>query len=199
MSHQLRIGRHRDNDIVINFPEVSSFHAVLERTEGEKYVLTDIGSTNGSFVNGKRIKKSLVNFKDEIKLAHYQISLERLLSAYKNKEVIAQKPDDYSEAFNELKNVYDDYLRKKLEVMKTDKKTTIIKGVLAFIPYVGSGLGQISSSLSDKQEKLLLLEEDFKANYCCPKCCQFLGNVPWANLARRNSCMYCKTEWVKKP
>lgn len=198
MAEQIRIGRHKDNDIVVNFPEISSHHAVLEEAGSAQYMLEDIGSTNGSFVNGKRIKKTMVRPGDEIKLAHYQFSLERLLKAYKDKERIELKPDDYSKAFNELKSIYEDYLKKKLEIMKTDKKTTILKGVLAFIPYVGSGLGQISSSLSDKQEKLLLLEEDFKANYCCPKCCQFLGNIPWSNLARRNSCMYCKTEWVKK-
>ncbi len=48
------IGRDVSTDIVINDPEVSRQHARLTRTPGG-YVLEDLGSTNGSFVNGERL------------------------------------------------------------------------------------------------------------------------------------------------
>jgi pSer/pThr/pTyr-binding forkhead associated (FHA) protein len=48
---ELRIGRMKENDIVINNLAVSRFHAVLRRV-GDVFQLEDLGSENGSFVNG---------------------------------------------------------------------------------------------------------------------------------------------------
>jgi pSer/pThr/pTyr-binding forkhead associated (FHA) protein len=51
---QLTIGRDATNDIVINDAEISRRHARLT-FQGGKYVLEDLGSTNGTFVNGQRL------------------------------------------------------------------------------------------------------------------------------------------------
>jgi hypothetical protein len=51
---QLTIGRDSTNGVAINDPEVSRRHARLT-FQGGKYVLEDLGSTNGSFVNGQRL------------------------------------------------------------------------------------------------------------------------------------------------
>ena len=51
---QLTIGRDSTNDITINDAEISRRHARLT-FQGGKYVLEDLGSTNGTFVNGQRL------------------------------------------------------------------------------------------------------------------------------------------------
>ena len=51
---QLSIGRDSTNEITINDAEVSRRHARLT-FQGGKYVLEDLGSTNGTFVNGQRL------------------------------------------------------------------------------------------------------------------------------------------------
>lgn len=48
------VGREAGNDIVINDPQVSRHHARLT-LKGGAYVLEDLGSTNGSYVNGRRV------------------------------------------------------------------------------------------------------------------------------------------------
>jgi len=48
------IGRWADNDVVVDDRWVSRYHARLRR-EGERYVVEDLGSKNGTFVNGQRI------------------------------------------------------------------------------------------------------------------------------------------------
>ena len=48
------IGREAGNEIVIEDPQVSRRHAQLTR-QGASYVVEDIGSTNGTYVNGKRV------------------------------------------------------------------------------------------------------------------------------------------------
>lgn len=51
---ELFVGRDLSNDIVINDPEISRRHARLFN-QGSGYVIEDLGSTNGSFVNGQRL------------------------------------------------------------------------------------------------------------------------------------------------
>lgn len=51
---QLNIGRDSTNEITINDAEISRRHARLT-FQGGKYVLEDLGSTNGTFVNGQRL------------------------------------------------------------------------------------------------------------------------------------------------
>ncbi|MBF2098752.1 MAG: FHA domain-containing protein [Gloeomargaritaceae cyanobacterium C42_A2020_066] len=49
------IGRDAASDLAINHPTVSRRHARIDRQDGS-FVITDLGSTNGTFVNGKAIK-----------------------------------------------------------------------------------------------------------------------------------------------
>ncbi|HEX2997100.1 MAG TPA: FHA domain-containing protein [Anaerolineales bacterium] len=51
---QMTIGRDSTTEIVINDAEVSRRHSRLT-FQGGKYVLEDLGSTNGTFVNGQRL------------------------------------------------------------------------------------------------------------------------------------------------
>jgi hypothetical protein len=61
------LGRHKNNDIVITDPKVSSFHARIDRTP-DGFVLVDLKSRNGSFVNGHRIETSLLRTGDEVRM-----------------------------------------------------------------------------------------------------------------------------------
>ena len=56
---QLTIGRDSTNGVAINDAEVSRKHARL-MFQGGKYVLEDLGSTNGTFVNGQRLAGPIV-------------------------------------------------------------------------------------------------------------------------------------------
>jgi hypothetical protein len=51
---EIRIGRDISNDVVINDAEVSRKHARMI-VQASGYVLEDLGSTNGTFVDGKRL------------------------------------------------------------------------------------------------------------------------------------------------
>lgn len=52
---ELRIGRMKENDLVINNLAVSRFHAVLRRV-GDAFEIEDLGSENGSFVDGVAVR-----------------------------------------------------------------------------------------------------------------------------------------------
>ncbi|MBK7453615.1 MAG: FHA domain-containing protein [Anaerolineales bacterium] len=56
---QIHIGRDASNGVAINDAEISRKHSRLS-FQGGKYVLEDLGSTNGTFVNGQRLAGPVV-------------------------------------------------------------------------------------------------------------------------------------------
>jgi len=65
--HAQVLGRKGDSDIQLNDPRVSRRHAKLEVVEG-KLVLTDLGSLNGTFVNGSRVAEQELKTGDLVKV-----------------------------------------------------------------------------------------------------------------------------------
>jgi hypothetical protein len=61
------IGRTPDNEIAIELPEVSRRHARLAFTEGG-YVLQDLNSNNGTYVNGERTAEARLQDGDQIQI-----------------------------------------------------------------------------------------------------------------------------------
>ena len=71
---EIRLGRSHENDVWVNDAEVSKFHAILR--PGKKGLeITDKGSTNGTFLNDKRIETgkatTLANY-DSVRLGRAQ-------------------------------------------------------------------------------------------------------------------------------
>jgi len=70
------IGRNSDCDVVLNYTTVSKLHASITLRKN-KYLIEDLGSRNGTFVNGKQIKSiTELSFNDKIFIGRYQLSLE---------------------------------------------------------------------------------------------------------------------------
>ena len=66
------LGRRPYNDIVIDNLAVSGEHAVLQMSGNEVY-LEDLNSTNGTYVNGKAVKKQLLQNSDTVEIGKYKI------------------------------------------------------------------------------------------------------------------------------
>ena len=66
------LGRRPYNDIVIDNLAVSGEHAVLQMS-GADVFLEDLNSTNGTYVNGKAIKKQQLQGGDTIEIGKYKI------------------------------------------------------------------------------------------------------------------------------
>lgn len=66
------LGRRPYNDVVIDNLAVSGEHALLQMSGGETCI-EDLNSTNGTFVNGKAIRKEILQNNDTIEIAKYRI------------------------------------------------------------------------------------------------------------------------------
>lgn len=61
------IGRHSTNDIPLPDRTVSKRHAVIGRVRGQA-VVKDLGSRNGTFVNGQKVEKAILSCGDRLKV-----------------------------------------------------------------------------------------------------------------------------------
>lgn len=66
------IGRLPDNDIRIDNPAVSGHHSLVINILNDSF-LEDLSSTNGTYVNGKLIKKHALQHGDVITIGHHQL------------------------------------------------------------------------------------------------------------------------------
>ena len=69
------LGRRPYNDIVIDNLAVSGEHAVIQIIDGEA-VLEDLNSTNGTYINGKAVKKQSLQNNDTIEIGKYKIRFQ---------------------------------------------------------------------------------------------------------------------------
>lgn len=69
----ISIGRKHGNDIQLNDLTVSGRHSLIV-TMGEHVYVDDLGSTNGTLLNGARITKTLVKHGDVIQIGNYQFT-----------------------------------------------------------------------------------------------------------------------------
>lgn len=214
----IKIGKAVDNNFIVNDPHVSRHHAQLIHEE-EGWILEDLNSTNGTFVNGVQIVKKYVTLTDTIKLGdNYVLDISEVLK-FNN---------DYSEEFLALKKVYDNYIQEKVRIQSANQfKTRIFQslpfalpgiigiiigflgernplllGVSLFIAICAPTIGIYLGAKQSAKIPLLLqdLVNQFKIDYVCPKCGTFLGEVPWESLRNRKQCPVssCKAKWVSE-
>ncbi len=213
---KITIGKAPDNDLVADEAQVSRHHACLYRTDDGAYMLEDLQSTNGTFVNGVQIVRKRVTQADRICLGDaYETSLEAILKA----------GNDYSEEFARLKPVYDEYIREKIRIQSSNQfKTRLfqalpfaIPGIIGVLigfagkgsptwfavsllitvcaPVIGIYFGARQSAKIPEQ--LQALTNQFKIDYVCPKCGTFLGEIPWESLKNKKHCPVptCRARW----
>lgn len=84
------IGREDDNLIRLNDERISRFHAKIQEDEG-RIILTDLGSTNGTRVNGHPVQLRVLQPGD-------QISVGRCILVFGSPEEIARRMAEYEQA-----------------------------------------------------------------------------------------------------
>lgn len=68
------VGRHPDSDIFLDDVTVSRKHALFEQ-DGDAFVVRDVGSLNGTYVNRERIEHIALHTGDEVQIGKFRLVL----------------------------------------------------------------------------------------------------------------------------
>lgn len=71
-SDVVTVGRHPDSDIFLDDITVSRRHAEVRR-EGSSFSVHDVGSLNGTYVNGRRVEDQVVTTGDEVQIGKFKL------------------------------------------------------------------------------------------------------------------------------
>lgn len=71
-SDLVTVGRHQQSDIFLNDITVSRRHAEVRR-DGSKYLVSDLGSLNGTYVNRERVDSSPLASGDELQVGKFRL------------------------------------------------------------------------------------------------------------------------------
>jgi pSer/pThr/pTyr-binding forkhead associated (FHA) protein len=69
------VGRKEDCDVRLDHKSVSKMHCVIVKTDG-LLLLRDLGSTNGTRVNGQRIRRAALLPNDQLTIAHFKFRVQ---------------------------------------------------------------------------------------------------------------------------
>ncbi|HYK87881.1 MAG TPA: ATP-binding protein [Acidobacteriota bacterium] len=67
------LGRSSDNSIVLEDSDVSRYHCVIRRQD-DGYLIEDLQSHNGTYLNSRKIDKSVLNHGDKVQIGHHVLS-----------------------------------------------------------------------------------------------------------------------------
>ena len=68
-----RLGRHPESDVCLDDITVSRRHAEIERMADGGYVVRDVGSLNGTYVNSERVEKARLRNGDELQIGKFRL------------------------------------------------------------------------------------------------------------------------------
>jgi hypothetical protein len=147
------IGRKADNAIVLSHGKISGQHARLIQCTDSSFLLEDLASKHGTFVNDVRITRKIIDRKETVRLADQSYTLDQLLALLPNdrkkppepsppvhavmKPVLpaGKEPLDFREEFAQLQQVYEQY--PKLRRNCRDREKMIRTGSIILSSLVG--------------------------------------------------------------
>tara|TARA_B100000767_G_C19763783_1_gene536443 strand:+ start:185 stop:1432 length:1248 start_codon:yes stop_codon:yes gene_type:complete len=92
---QIKIGKASTNDFIINDPSVSREHLIVFIDDDKNVFITDLGSTNGTYVNGVQVKESVKLEKlDVLRVGNSLVEWPRFLLSDDNLEKVYETLND---------------------------------------------------------------------------------------------------------
>lgn len=213
------IGRNTDNNFRIPKSSVSGQHArIIISDDYGNYVIEDLGSTNGTLVNGQPVAKKKLSEKDKIVLGNEEIDTEKLFEQIRS--FIHDKRTDFSEEFSGLQSLERNFQKDKDKANKFFKiKSAILRLMITVAIMLLAGqftpreyriylmgaiglIGTVLSTLSMSEDRLRNKIEDltveFMSGFSCPKCEMELAGKSWKYWKTKKKCPRCECIWVKE-
>jgi pSer/pThr/pTyr-binding forkhead associated (FHA) protein len=154
------IGRGTENSLCLPDPVVSRYHAELIRL-GDAFLLRDLGSTNGSYINGLRISEQMLNDGDLVRFGQAGPEL-----VFKQIEELDQRTEAGRRRLKTTQNLIDS-LTGKLGVVTTDAREEANLRCLLAEAHLNKGQHEEALDLLAKYDDpatLLALPKEFRAS-----------------------------------
>ncbi len=224
----ITLGRDKSNTVVLRQPSISRRHARLIVCSPSSFIFEDCGSKKGIFFedvdqNKVQVSRKLVDRDDVVWLADRRLAVRDLLPethpVHWEKTTAHQDLLIFVDEFSALREVYDDYPRLRKACRNREKMVRLWSvvgssvigvsavasagtlGLLAMLSSAGLSLliPTLASHLLSTDEKLELLEKEYRHRYRCPNpaCRDPFGSREYDMLARQKTCGRCKAVWVK--
>jgi ABC-type multidrug transport system ATPase subunit len=174
------LGRGLDCDVVLDHPMVALYHARISRS-GDAFTVEDLGTTTGTFVNGKRISGSIkVNIGDIIRIGNHTFNFTAAGNI---------KQRDYrGNVTLEARGVTVDVTRKHKRIIEDVSLTIYPSEIVGLIGPSGAGKTTLMNALNGYMPPtsgtVLLNGQDLYANY--DQFCGHLGYVPQDDIMHRD-------------
>jgi pSer/pThr/pTyr-binding forkhead associated (FHA) protein len=68
------VGRSTDGDVFLDDVTVSRKHAIFERRSGGAWFVRDVGSLNGTYVNGEQVDETKLASSDEVQVGRFKLT-----------------------------------------------------------------------------------------------------------------------------
>ncbi len=204
------IGSDQSSDFVINAPSVSGQHCSLEKLEDGTIAIKDNDSSNGTYINKRRIWRKAIQETDQITLGDHKVDGQKLFEAFGT--YYQSHKTDFKEEYKEVLLLFKEFQDKKNKII--DKPKTALYARLAvglglvivfvlskdnisniiypiFIMSAAaitiiSGLFNLSPvKKSEAMDKLIL---DYENKLVCPKCSSHMLNHGYAYWEGKTSC-----------
>ncbi len=167
--NSITVGRKPDNGVVIDNLAVSGYHARIDKT-GDEYILTDLQSTNGTFVNEKKISSHRLRHGDNVivgkhvllfiagekganeALAETELDQTMMLDTAKQRELLAREKSEVAAPSRSRKIGILSFLNgtKMSDVTLTKKLTRLGKSPNAEVRLSGLFMGATAATISKR-------------------------------------------------
>lgn len=155
------IGRNADNAIVLSNGKISGHHARLIQCTPDSFLLEDLGSKNGTFVNGTRLTRKVIDRTTTLEFADSLFTVDQLLNRQKTESVknsplnlspvppskAVQNSLDFTTEFADLQRVFEQYPKLRKDCRNREKMVRTGSIILSSIIGVSSVLATGGTAL----------------------------------------------------
>lgn len=148
------IGRNQStSDIHVNSNAASDRHARVSIMDDGTLLLEDLRSSNGTYVNGERIRTKVISMNDKIKIGDQEFLMREHFRSSPEGKVISFRPaNDFTEEFAQLETVYRTYESAKERIKSQQNTTRFLRGTL---PFVLPSIVAVFTLLMENEDKVL--------------------------------------------
>ncbi|MCZ2101580.1 MAG: FHA domain-containing protein [Chitinophagales bacterium] len=209
------------NHIKIHDDSVSREHLQIEKLDNETLLITDLNSTNGTFIDDIQIRESRFQRHQTIRIGHQKFTgdqlFDKLRMHFLDSKVI------WVDEFSRLKNKFSDYEKEKAKIIQSyQTKLVVIRavvlimiwivlffiggeiGIQAEFRHVVSIIGGVLAMLiipkllpnERRTEELSQLRKKYSKMLACPRCSRDLSAQPYTYWIEQRSCQQCHAVWA---